>query len=381
MQTYKHTGRIELDYIDVVDYVNSKKGEAPMNGHERVIIHYSWDPNKGNIIERIKTWGTYHGGSVPYHFVIPRDDEFANPTVIMAQDEDAGTWHCSNYIANLNSLAVCIDGQYNASAGGKDVLSKRQLAILQQLLDNFKNSGNKDCHVYNIDTHDSVTTVPYTGSVASGQGRVLGHKEIAVIGEGTACPGDIQTYIDEWFNKSGKVAWIDDYLSNITPVTPTVPQVNPLELDKLQAEVDRLNSEVMYFKDRAVTLEQDKQRLQDTISSLKTQLSNVVIPADLSGEVEKLNAEITRVKEESSSFQAQLNGCLGEKKTLSEKLQSVSKHLLPAATASIILTYLLSPLNLPAEFNVALQGTIVYGINMLTVYLTDNKTKLIEVVE
>jgi hypothetical protein len=165
-------------------------------------------------------------------------------------------------------------------------------------------------------------------------------------------------------------------ITPVTPVTPPTPQVNPL-----QTEVDRLNSEVMYFKDRAVTLEQDKQRLQDTILSLKTQLSNVVIPADLSGEVEKLNAEITRLQQESSSFQAQLNGCLGEKKTLSEKLQSVSKHLLPAATASIILTYLLSPLNLPAEFNVALQGTIVYGINMLTVYLTDNKTKLIEVVE
>lgn len=163
--------------------------------------------------------------------------------------------------------------------------------------------------------------------------------------------------------------------NKITPVTPPTPQVNPL-----QAEVDRLNSEVMYFKDRAVTLEQDKQRLQDTILSLKTQLSNIVIPTDLSGEVERLNAEITRLNEENAGYKSQLDTCLGEKKTLASKLQTVSSHLLPATAVSVILAYFISPLNLPVEVSSALQGLVVYAINMVTVYLTNNKTKLIEVV-
>ena len=135
-----------------------------------------------------------------------------------------------------------------------------------------------------------------------------------------------------------------------------------------------------YYKDKVITLEQNKQRLQDTVTSLKEQLANIQIPADLSGEVARLNAEITRLNEENAGYKSQLDTCLGEKKTLASKLQTVSSHLLPATAVSVILAYFISPLNLPVEVSSALQGLIVYAINMVTVYLTNNKTKLIEVV-
>ena len=200
---------MRYEYKVIAGEIGNAGGRGAMPDPHSLTVHHSAVIRNGS--EDPKTvaasYCKYHGGYMPYHFLIPYNDD---NNIYVTQYVSQYTWHNSNGIGNKDSLAICIDGNFQEQQP-----KETQLKKFKQLLDDFnsdwfKQNGwssaldgirPKQKDVWTYSDNKKVFTLHW-------------HNEVAQIGHGTACCGkNLMPYVSEYRDKAGSVSWGQ-------PVTP-----------------------------------------------------------------------------------------------------------------------------------------------------------------
>jgi len=196
-------------------YLNPQPPEnRPVSNISSIIIHHDAvvRPHDYDSVARYRTEAAAHyerlGPGLQYHFKIDNVGQ-----IFKIRNYDATLWHASNLAVNRSSLAICLDGYFHPDVNQQP--TREQVEALQQLLDDL-------CFNH--------PEFPAT------QQNVFGHREVALPGMGTACPGEYMIHRVESYRASKVVPldgteydWPEFQPSAPTPPTPveqpTVPSV------------------------------------------------------------------------------------------------------------------------------------------------------------
>lgn len=183
--------------------INNIVGQLPRNGTQdsahsigsitHIIVHHDaeWRPDAYDDLTRYRNQANYHiskgEDGLQYHYKISNMGD-----VYQCRNLTDTLWHCSNYAVNRASIAICLDGNMQ-----EQLPTAQQLAALQALLDELCTQHPE----FPADSND-----------------VFGHQEVALPGQGTACPGvNLIGYVRTYRNGGAIV--------NVTPQPPVNPPV------------------------------------------------------------------------------------------------------------------------------------------------------------
>jgi|GEM_PF-5991081 len=208
---------MRYNYEVIADKIGNKGGEGIMQPHA-VTIHHSAVQSDTNydVVSRAASYAAYHGGSMPYHFLIPFNDD---NKIYCTQYITNYTWHNSNYIANKDTIAICLDGNFEI-----DKPRTKQLEKLKQILDdlsaNYFSANGWTKFDTGIEPKDNKLLKEYSDGVKVK--TLHWHNEVAQPGYPTACCGiNLKPYIEEYRSKQGNVSW-----GAVKPTPTPVPMVN-----------------------------------------------------------------------------------------------------------------------------------------------------------
>lgn len=283
-------------YDVIAGEIGNTGGHGPMKTPHAVTIHHSAVVRNGseNGKEIAKAYCSYHGGKMPYHFLITRKE---SDPIFCTQYVTQFTYHNANYTANRDCIAICVDGNFQTQNP-----SATQLKKLKQLLDDIANNWfSKNGWVAwetSINPKNNSKVLNYQGVSVK---TLHYHNEVAQPGHGTACCGaNLIPKVVEYRNKGGNVSW------------GSTPEPTP---DPCQKVRDQLASEK---KSHAVTAANLKKS-----NEAKAKCQKKV--AELEQTIERCKTTIQEKDTKITSQRAVINKLEEEKKILEKNLKKYER--------------------------------------------------------
>lgn len=179
-------------YEVVAGDIGNRGGRGQMTKPHSVTIHHMGTNGSSNPLSIIRSATAYKGGYMPYHFVVP----FTNDDVIyVTQWLNQYTYHNSNYDANRDSIAICLDGNFETQKP-----RDKQLQKLYQILSDIESKWFFSNGWIAFDSHiDLKKKYIYSGVQVKG---LHYHNQVAQPGNATACCGkNLKPYVEGYFNQ------------------------------------------------------------------------------------------------------------------------------------------------------------------------------------
>jgi len=196
------------EYSVIADKIDNKGGFQPLKA-KAVTIHHTAVVTEGeySVVERVKGYTRSHGGSMPYHFYIPRNED---NNIYVTQWLNQAVVHNTNWDGNRNCLSVCVEGNFD-----KQTPSKTQLAKLKQLLDDLSSDYLENQLGYieafrEVNPQNNITDYVFSGEKVK---NLHYHNEVAQtvedVKQATKCCGvNLIPYVLDYRDKAGKVSWL-----------------------------------------------------------------------------------------------------------------------------------------------------------------------------
>lgn len=180
-----------------------------------IVVHHDAQPrpHEYDSVARYEQQAREHtarlGPGLQYHYKIDNTGQ-----IYLCRPLTYTLYHCSNYAFNQRSIAINLDGYFWPEVN--EVPTREQYEALKQLLD------------WLTTEHPEFPAL---------QANVYGHKEVALPGYATACPGTLNDWVAEYRNTEGQNAipasavydWPEFQESIPTPpATPPIEHANPI---------------------------------------------------------------------------------------------------------------------------------------------------------
>jgi hypothetical protein len=176
---------MRFQYVMLADKIGNKGGYGRMTP-KAITIHHTAVRTHGvyDVSARLQRYCAYHNGRMPYHFYIPAD---GSNKIFITQYLSHYTHHNSNFYGNKETLAICIEGNFEVQN-----VTAKQKEMLQQLLADIDAKWFSANGYYKFDKHlnpsNNTEVFKWTGKKVKG---LHWHNQIAQDGHSTDCCGKL----------------------------------------------------------------------------------------------------------------------------------------------------------------------------------------------